>query len=299
MKKLLVVGVIVLFLGVAIAPSTGSLKTISNKDVQKQGIFFGLKSHLEISWNENDTKEPLHPLDPLRDIDINISYWNTWGIFGKLISFFYGGKGICFLINMRITDYPNWCSANFALNNVPISIPSQENDKQSTKNVLKIQVSHNAPAFEIFDVTIKATINPIRGPFGFLNILQGINYFENISFKTDYMPFIQPWLPEGNTIETPPLIQVELPIEIENFGNGKTTVKIKIVDYPDDWNVSIQSQLILEVGEKKEILLNITSPSNFSGYEQIMLSFTPHYYYNHSLIGPTNFVTILAYYHQT
>jgi hypothetical protein len=104
------------------------------------------------------------------------------------------------------------------------------------------------------------------------------------------------FLPEGNIIETPPLVQVQLPIQITNLGNGKTIVENEVVSYPDGWTVSLPPQLILEVDEYKEINLSIIAPYAFSDEKSITMSFTPHSFDNYSLIGQTIYVSILAYY---
>jgi hypothetical protein len=133
------------------------------------------------------------------------------------------------------------------------------------------------------------------GPFGLFTVMQSTTQVVNITFTVAYKPLIMLHLPEGNIVETPPLVQVELPIGIKNLGNGKTIVENEVVEYPSDWIVSLPSQVILDVDEYKEMNLTIIAPSNFSGEEMIRVSFTPHYYYNYSLIGSTAYITILTY----
>ncbi len=104
--------------------------------------------------------------------------------------------------------------------------------------------------------------------------------------------------PEGNEFETPPLVQVEVPLEIHNSGNGKSLIENEVHDLPPGWNVSLPSQLTLEQDEQKEILITLTAPTNFSGYENIILYFTPHYYYNYSDMGSTRVIFLYAMYNQ-
>lgn len=161
---------------------------------------------------------------------------------------------------------------------------------------LTVAVGEYAPAFEVFPVTIQATVEPLHGPFGLFTLMQGTTRVENVTFNVGYKPLIQPFFPQTNIIETPPLIEVKLPIGIKNLGNGKTIVENEVVDYPDGWIVSLPAQLVLEVGEYKEMNLSIVAPSNFSGVEMITASFTPHSFENYSLVGQTTFASFLGFY---
>jgi hypothetical protein len=75
-------------------------------------------------------------------------------------------------------------------------------------------------------------------------------------------------------------------------------VENEVVNYPSDWIVALPSQVILDVGEYKEINLSIIAPSNFSGVEIITLGFTPHSSENYSLFGAESVINVLAYYNQ-
>jgi hypothetical protein len=127
--------------------------------------------------------------------------------------------------------------------------------------------------------------------------MHGTTQVVNVTFIVAYKPLIMPSLPEGNIIETPPLVQVKLPIGITNLGNGRTCVLNEVVEYPSGWTVTLPAQLCLEVGDYWEMNLTIIAPSSFSGEESITVSFTPHSADNPSLIGETIYESILTYYH--
>jgi len=126
--------------------------------------------------------------------------------------------------------------------------------------------------------------------------MHGITKVVNVTFSVAYKPLIQPQFPETNVIEAPPLVQVELPIGIENLGNGKTIVVNEVVDNPDGWIVSIPDQLIVDVDEYQEMNLSIVAAEDFSGVETITVSFTPHSFDNYSLVGQTIYASFLAFY---
>jgi hypothetical protein len=200
-------------------------------------------------------------------------------------------------LDLSIIDKPEWCAATLSQGTLQCIIPPpKENSHQIVHTQIAVQVSDVAPAFELCPVTIQAIIEPLHGPFGFLTMMLGTSQFVNVTFTVGYKPLIKLSLPETNIIETPPEIQVELPMGITNFGNGRTTVENEVLNCPDDWIVALPSQVILDVGEYKEINLSIIAPSNFSGVETIALGFTPHSSENYSLVGSLTVINILAYY---
>jgi len=230
----------------------------------------------------------------LRWVDLEISFWVTWGIFGRLINYLLKNEQV--IITLSVVAKPEWCVATISQGTLSGIIPPKENSYVIVHTVLTVQVADDAPAFELCPVTIQTTIEPLHGPFGFLTMMQGTTQVVNVTFTVAYKPLISLYLPHTNVIETPPLVQVELPIGITNLGNGRTTVENEVVNYPSDWIVALPSQVILDVGEYKEINLSIIAPSNFSGERTITMGFTPHSSDNYSLVGETHYVTILAYY---
>lgn len=70
----------------------------------------------------------------------------------------------------------------------------------------------------------------------------------------------------------------------------------EVVDCPDGWIVSLPAQMILEVGEAKEMNLSLVAPAGFSGEASITVNYTPHSFDNYELVGPTWYASFLAYY---
>jgi len=137
----------------------------------------------------------------------------------------------------------------------------------------------------------------IKGPLGFITFLSPVNKTVNITLIPDYWGVVFYELPEGSLIETPPLIEKQLPIIVHNLANGKTLIESEIVLYPPDFIVYLDPEnLILDVGENKTMYLKVTAPSNFSGTEIIKTKFTPHFYYNYSLAGMPEIITFAVFY---
>jgi hypothetical protein len=294
-KKCLAVGIILLFVGAGAVPSTAKPTHVTAIAVPHSGDFFGLASNIIVSWDANETEEPIIPRGPMRQVQLDISFWVTWGVLGRFINYMYRGTAI--RLELSIIDKPEWCSATLLQGTLQCIIPPpKENSHEIVHTQLAVAVAENAPAFELCPVAIQATVEPLHGPFGFLTMMQGTSQFVNVTFTVGYKPLIQLSLPETNIIEAPPEIQVELPIGIANLGNGRTTVVNEVLDYPNDWIVALPSQVILDVGEYKEINLSIIAPSNFSGVETITMGFTPHSSENYSLVGSLTVLNVLAFY---
>ena len=294
-SKYLAVGIILLFVTSSILPATAKPILVSENTLSIPEKFFGLNSNIEISWDANQTKEPIIPREELRTVDLDLSFWVTWGVLGRFINYIYRGAPI--RLDLSIIDKPEWCVATLSqgtlLCNMP---PPKENSHQIVHTQISVQVADVAPAFEFCPVTIQAIIEPLHSPFGFLTMMQGTTQIVNVTFSVAYYPLVQFSFPDTNIIETPPLVQVDFGIRMENLGNGKTIVENEVVHYPDGWDVYLPSQVVLDVYESKEINATILAPYNFSGEETITLMFTPHSYDNYSLVGSPSLTSILAYY---
>lgn len=294
LRKCFSVGIIILYIGTCLIPSTAK-SIVSTANIEPRPVnFFGLKSNIEISWDANDTEEPLTHRGGIRTVDMNLSFWVTWGIFGRLINYLNQNR----VVNMKmsIVDTPEWCSASLSEYSIEFLMPKKENTKSVVTDLLYLYVSEDAPAFELFPIAIQATMEPLDGLFGLITVMQGTVQVVNITFTVAYRPLIKIDFPEGIDIEVPPLVQVELPIGITNLGNGRTIVINELVYFPSDWIVTLPSQVTLETYEYKEINLTIIAPF-FYGERFIVMSFTPHSYYNYSLIGETYTHEIIAYYY--
>lgn len=295
-KKILIIGIILLFLGISINPIQVSSSNIIKNNEKPGEIFFGLKSHIDITWDENESLKPIMPNNENRKISINISYWITWGIFGRLINLYLRENGV--FIHIEITDKPEYCEASFRQNEMYIPFPKKQNIRESYYNPIFIVLDEHAPAYEEFNITIQATMDyEIKGPLGFITLISPTNITVNLTLIPDYWGIVSYMLPEGSIIETPPLMEKQLPIIVQNLANGKTLIESEIILTPPDFIVYLAPEnLILGVGENKTMYLNVIAPSNFSGVETILTKFTPHYYYNHSIVGSIEIISFAVFY---
>jgi hypothetical protein len=295
-KKCLTIGIILFFIGTNIIPSIARSTPIHTNTAPCQGDFFGVQSNVNISWDRNETTEPIIPRGELRQVPLNISYWTSWGRYGRLISYLCRYYSIPMKVSLEET--PDWAVASLSQEQLSFILLPKENTPQSVWTQLSVQVAEDAPAYESFNITVHATIDTIHGLFGFLPLIRGRTSTVNLTFTVGYRPVLKIELPEGNTIETPPGVQVQLPIGITNLGNGKTIVQNQVVACPSDWNCTLQPQLVLNISEYKEIMINVTAPAGFSGEKTITMGFTPHSYENYSEMGEISYITLLVYYNR-
>jgi hypothetical protein len=305
-NKTLILGVIILFIGIVIIPSicgnnvknneylvvTNVSKVTQNTNETHAIIassLFGLQSVITVSWDANQTSEPLEPHGAYRTIDLDISYSVVKGFLGQFILWYYIFTRQIISVTVEIIEKPYYCTAIIDNSILFFSFSDIPSVKQS---ILGVSVNENAPAFEPFCVKIKASVNDIPGPFGFLTFINDFEIIQSIFFTTNYLSIMKV-TPESNYIETTPGTTVVDPITVENLGNGKTLVDIQLNDFPEEWSLIIDPpQLIIEVDESKVTNLSITPPLDFYGHGTIVLIFTPKYYYNPEIEGLSEVIFI-------
>ncbi len=302
-RKCLTVGLILLLIGTSIIPITAqdfekSLAQTSNALTQKiimnqslsLGGGFGLQSVIYISWG-NEIEEPLVPYGEIRNVTLNVTYYTILcNAFISPIILRY-----CILthkfvfVELDTVDTPSWCIAG--LNKSVLRFPITGYKSSQTVS-LYIQVDNNAPAYELFPVTINVSVDTMLGPFSILPLINGFYNDFMIPFYAAYNPLISV-TPEYSIIETTPGTTFIDSIIIENLGNGKTIVYNNVDNCcPSGWDVIISVNTVLEVNESKIANLSIKTPIDFYGFETLLLSFTPHYYDNWFFEGSPTYLTI-------
>jgi len=291
-RKYLAIGIVLSFVGISAIPSLAKPEAIPPSFLKPKNFFFGLQTNINMSWDKNLTDEIFDYPSP-RQVPLTIKFWVTWGLLGRLINLFYWYHTL--YANFRIINSP-WSDSSLIFDQLPLYIPPKQNIQQLCLNQLTIDLDWDTPAYEMIPITIETKIEPIIGPSGTLVLIRGLTNQTTIYAMIKYHSSLSFDFPEGQTFETPPLSQLEVPVEIYNHGNGKTLVENEVYDQPSGWNVSLPSQFVMEQDEQTNFIVTLMAPSNFSGYENIILKFTPHYYYNYSEVGGTYFEYIQVYY---
>jgi hypothetical protein len=223
-KVSILTGLVLISTIVALVPTTSA------------GPLFNLQSVINVTWG-NETQQPIVPRGQLRQLDLIITHTVTRGALGKLLLQLYQNTQI--IIDLQITDSSSWCTAT--LSQSTLSTVVMPDTINTVKTKLSLQVADDAPAFELGYVKIKATVQKIA-------VIKGFEQEFTLSFQPDYKPLIKPTLPETNTKQIGPLDTATFPINIENLGNARTVVNLKIVDVPKGWVAIVTSQITLEEG---------------------------------------------------
>ena len=304
-RKCLAVGLILLLIGTSVIPITAqdieksivqtssalAQKTSMSRSIVSRGGF-GLQSVIHISWG-NETQKPLVPGGEPRIINLTVTY-------GTVLRTPFSGQIVllyCILIhqymtvNLEVGDTPSWCTAS--LSNSQLQFPITDTMSSQT-TTLTVTVNEYAPAYQLCSVFINASVDTLRGPFGFLPFVSGYWLTSIMNFVPGYLPRIIV-IPASDYVNATPGDASHLPINITNAGNDRTVVYTDIVDFPSGhWLISIPSQVVLEVNMTSEIVLSVVPPNDFTGIENITFTFTPYKADDYTQYGEPVLITILV-----
>ncbi len=170
-RKYFAIGIIISFLGISVLPSMARPEVIPPNFLPPQNIFFGIQSNINISWDENLTKDPIDLLHSPPKIPLNVTFWITWGLFGRLLNFFFLYKKLN--VDFVIDTSPWTGYSSLAFDQLPLYVPPKENIQQITMNQLTIQLEYDTPAYVPIPVTVRASIDLVLGPAGSLGTSTG------------------------------------------------------------------------------------------------------------------------------
>lgn len=286
-KKISTFIIMFFMLSLILSPTALSNENAENESITRFGFRSIFAAYPLIYITRERPDELAIPNSGVLDININITFrllgifalWHERKLRNRVVE-----------VKLSIDEKPDWCDATLTDDLVEMKIGETEPFQSS----LLVTVTEQAPAFKQAKVTIRAKSNEIRGLF-FIIVNEG-EWTYTIPFEVGYWPVISCRLPEGNSMEIPPLNNTKIPIKLENFGNGPTRVNIEIIDIPKNWNLTYPKDIILgspALGEenKKEIKIIVKSPKDFSR-ETIKISFTPSYVGKPGLQGQTEIITL-------
>jgi len=312
-KKYVAVGIILLFVGTCIIPAIAQdidieklvLQTSNASDasVQKTDISrsrvprggFGLGSAIWLSWNASETEEPLEPGGAPRSINLTVTYYTVLGspYIGKIILFYCRLTHQYVTVTLEIGETPSWCTASLSNSQLQFPITGNESSQIIT---LAVAIDENAPGYELCRVPINASVDTMRGPFGFLPFVNGYDQTSIMYFLPGYHPHLIV-IPENDSMAVIPNESSYLRIYITNAGNARTAVLINVVRTPPgDWITMMTDQIILEVNMTGVAYLFVVPPVDFNGTDTIIVSFTPYLADDYSQHGEPVYVMIRVIY---
>ena len=243
-KASILIGVILISTIFAVVPTTSA------------GIIFNLQSSLTVSWDAKETEQPLVPRGGTRALNINITHTVNKGFFGAGIIQVYSGKQIT--IEIEIVSVPTWATATLSQGTVVATI--KPNEQTTLHTQLTLAVAENAPAFGVGIVQLRATARKA-------GLIQSFEQDFSLAFQPDYKPLIQPTYPDANTKQIGPMDTATFRINVDNLGNARTIVKLKIETVPEGWTAIVTDEIILEegAGSTNTAFLVVKPPKGF-GY---------------------------------
>jgi hypothetical protein len=285
--KCLAIGIILLFVGTCIIPAIANPLPLPSNTVSHPRI--GLQSHINITWNENDTSELIAPLNELRVIPLNITYWLSQGIFGRFLLFLMNGRVVS--VDLKISEKPSWCTAVLSQSSMTFIISDAP---QTNENMLLSVLLDKTAPFTPFQILIEASVHPLKGPLGIMKLVQQVSYSRALELRVGYYLAISV-NPDSDIINATPGNTSILAINITNLGNVRTIVHADIVDSPTDgWNITITEQIVLDINMTNIAYLVVRPPSNFSGTESITITYTPRAADNPTQYGEPVSITIVV-----
>ncbi len=219
------------------------------------------------------------PVGGMYLIPINISV-AIRGTFSKLIASIFSERASA-IIELSAQPMNEWFSVVVSHNSVHADIGTSF-QKVAEDPYLQVTLDERAPAKSMGKIKVTMTA---RRQNALLATIKESTTTAEISFTPAYLPIISV-TPKGNFKQTAPGSPAEIEIELENLGNAKTVVDMRVLDVPEDWVATISARVtlgttVLGDNPKKMVILTVQPPYSF-GYhndrEQIEVEFIPKYY---------------------
>jgi len=251
-KASILTGIILISVIIAVAPTISA------------GLFFNLQSSLTVSWNASETEQPLVPRGGTRTLALDINHIVNKGLLGAAILKAYTGYQIT--IQIEILSTPTWATASLSQGTVTATInPTTE---QTLHTYLTLAVAENAPAFGVGEVRLRATALKA-------GLIQSFEQDFALNFQPDYKPLIQPTYPDANTMQIGPMDTGTFRINVQNLGNARTLVKLKVDVVPEGWMAIVTDEIVLEegVGSMNTAFLVVKPPKGFGyHYDEVTIT---------------------------
>ena len=280
--------IVIIMLTICLSPLLISATGISTGNENLRTLrFLKIESYIDITYDENDTFDPIIPNDEIRYIPLNVTYGVTHGMLGGLLLRLLQGRQL--VVNLDVFEVPTWCTAAINPHNSTVVLSGEPS---SFETVLSVQVEEDAPALQQFDVEINVTAEPIIGRFGKIALVSGYQSTFNVPFSVDYLPIIDIDLLSPAEQKISPVNITTIPINITNLGNGVTNVSIEHIDHPQNWTITNPAGVTIPVGETKQVTVNILPDKSFEN-ETIRLKFVPRFSTDFSKEGEPLFITLI------
>lgn len=263
----------------------------SNSSSAAFGDIYTCENIIDIKYDTNLTEKPLLPIDMVLNIPVEVKY-SVQGQYADFITEAYLARELDAIIYLEIGKTPDWCDATIS---PPVLLMHATTDGAIENTTLSVKISHEAQAFDAGDVAIKFIIER-------MGAISASTIVRNVTITTGYLPILDIDVLEDTVKSITPDETADFDIEIENLGNGKTNVSLRVIDVPDGWTATIPSTVILGVktlneDTKRTIQLNVKPPYSF-GYhrekETITIAIKPVYFNDDTIAGEEHYLTFIV-----
>jgi len=240
---------------------------------------FNAEQDVVLSADISAIEKEFKPVGGMYFIPINISYAIS-GLFSNQIASMFATRAKA-IIELSVQPMQEWFTCIVSHNSVHADIGTNY-QKVVEKPYIQVTLDERAPAKTMGTITVTMDIREQSALWATLN---GRTMTADVSFTPAYLPIIS-ITPKGNFEKTEPGSTAEIEIELENLGNAKTVVDMRVLNVPDGWAATIPARVtlgsaVLGDNPKKTIILTIQPPYGF-GYhndrDQIEVEFIPAYY---------------------
>ena len=241
-KKILALVVMVLLVAISIPPSINGGHVQEDLDRPRlhqclnKGILGG---NIELTYDVDDIPSTIRPESDIAKVDLYINYFVS-GIGSKFLVPFFQHRTVP--IELSIEDTPEWCIISVSPG---VVYPHPEIYKAETPehSIVSISLMPNAPAFQTHSISVKAKASSVNGPFGIINIISSAENKIPIEIKSGYYSNFQ--YEYQTYAEMLPDEVKNVPINITSYSNARTRLTFEIIDPPEDWSVSIDSEIFI------------------------------------------------------
>lgn len=162
-------------------------------------------------------------------------------------------------------EAPDYCNCEITPDIVYQPLNTKKPDKPQVA-ILTVSLNRSSPAFQTNLLTIKAESQPIKGPLGLISILGKGSQHLTIPVTAGYYPDLS--YSYQNFVLTPPFTTSKIPINLINNGNGRTSVRFEVIDFPENWSLYINPHIAIgfnPYGENNtaSTLLAVVPPIDF------------------------------------
>ena len=216
---------------------------------------------IQIDYDRSILEQPVLPYDKPKEIPIIIKA----NIIGPSVDIVKDSLRSVYLIaHLSVEEVPEGCYAS--INPPLIRYEAISGEYQTTNATLSFTIDQYFPAFSLKKVKLNISVERL----GLL--VKDESYYFDIPFIVDYQPQLSFSYPEQNVKSIGPDEIAVFPIEIENWGNAQSNIKIEVEEVPEGWQASIVDSLALATNlfgddAKGNVSLSVKPPIDF-GYRE-------------------------------